>query len=724
MSFDFNFVDSGYTPPTGNAMDLNFGPVDIPLAEVTLTGTLPAPTMNVIVNVLVEVQVTGTLPALTATFDMSRTVALLFDEPAPASSDLVFGEGASGGETGDATNVTLTGTLPAPSFSAFIGETTEVELAATLPSVTFVANVRPSVPVGANGLMPGLVMSAEVRYLSNTARPTVGQTRHNWQEGPLLQTGATTGQQDSAPQPTGWNNPWQIGTDSRTQVDHPLPEVFVKAQKEWDANFQAATPTGLTRDFDFQDGDRTLRLAINEAYEAAARLRNTTGFKHQDGDRTKRGTRQSKWENAARFTALRQDNAMSSAKPLSKDWWTLFQEAMRPLTGQSYPPVKPPPQPGFTCYDPNGDLLFETPWSGDTHLVFLCADGTLPPPPPPGPGETIIVPVKRVYIVLNTTTLRRVSDNAMVPTISMSLSLDVDSWAWSFSANLPGAAQSLVEPTTGPVELKAMVNGTEFRVLAESVSRERVFGQTSIRVSGRGRNAVLDAPYVPSLTFGNTNSRTAQQLMGDVLTFNGVPLGWAVNWELTDWVVPAGVFNHQGSYISALNAIVGAAGGYLLPHPSAMSFTVKHRYPTAPWNWASVTPDFELPAAVTTRESLEWREKPVYNRVYVSGQQNGILGRVTRATTDGALLAPMVVDPLVTAVDAARQRGRAILSDTGRQIGVGLRLPVLAETGVIQPGAFVEYVDGGTTRLGLVRGTSLEIDHPEVWQTLEVETHE
>ena len=49
-----------------------------------------------------------------------------------------------------------------------------------------------------------------------------------------------------------------------------------------------------------------------------------------------------------------------------------------------------------------------------------------------------------------------------------------------------------------------------------------------------------------------------------------------------------------------------------------------------------------------------------------------------------------------------RQRGIAVLADTGHQIEVSLRLPVLAETGIIRPGAFVEYQDGSVTRLGIV----------------------
>jgi hypothetical protein len=71
----------------------------------------------------------------------------------------------------------------------------------------------------------------------------------------------------------------------------------------------------------------------------------------------------------------------------------------------------------------------------------------------------------------------------------------------------------------------------------------------------------------------------------------------------------------------------------------------------------------------------------------------------------------------------ARQRGLAILADTGRQIEVTLRLPVLAETGLIEPGAFVEYQDGSITRLGLVRATRVEAGRPEVWQTLGVQAY-
>lgn len=218
-------------------------------------------------------------------------------------------------------------------------------------------------------------------------------------------------------------------------------------------------------------------------------------------------------------------------------------------------------------------------------------------------------------------------------------------------------------------------------------------------------------------------ARTAQQIMFDVLTVNGVSLGWDVQWGLVDWLIPAGVFSHQGSYISAINKIAAAAGGYVQPHPSTQTIKVLPRYPKAPWDWHAITPDFQLPADATSRESLRWLEKPAYNRVFVSGQDVGVLGQVTRAGTAGDALAPMVVDTLITDAVAARQRGIAVLSDTGRQIEVSLRLPVLPETGIIEPGAIVEYRDGSISRRGLVRSTSVQAGLPEIWQTLGVQTY-
>ena len=43
-------------------------------------------------------------------------------------------------------------------------------------------------------------------------------------------------------------------------------------------------------------------------------------------------------------------------------------------------------------------------------------------------------------------------------------------------------------------------------------------------------------------------------------------------------------------------------------------------------------------------------------------------------------------------------------------------------TGVIRPGQFVRYTDGGTVRLGLTRSVAVDVAGHQVWQTIKLET--
>lgn len=351
----------------------------------------------------------------------------------------------------------------------------------------------------------------------------------------------------------------------------------------------------------------------------------------------------------------------------------------------------------------------------------VVPDGTTPV----DENGTVIVPIRRAYIVINSLSLVTIPGGDVLPATAFSMGVDADSWTWQWSATLHASALPLITPEPGgdPVELQAAVNGQPFRLTAEGYSRQRQFGSARISVRGRGRAAILDAPCAPVLNHGNAADRTAQQLANEALTINGVSIGWAVDWGLTDWLVPGGAWSHQGTYISAILDIAGAAGGYVQPHDTDATLRILPRYPQAPWDWAAITPDFELPAAAVAVEGTEWLQMPAYNRVHVSGTGVGVLGEVTRAGTAGDVVAPMVTHPLITHADAARQRGIAELSNTGRIANLSLRLQVLAEIGVIKPGAWVRYVDNAVPTLGLVRGVQLEWAAPTLRQTITVETH-
>lgn len=689
---EFDFSGSPYTRPTGSSVEFSFGS-NLPV-ELQVSAALPAPTFQGFALPPVGVSVAAALPA--------PTFGAMVLEP------MLLGVAAA---------------LPGPVPKFRIGTIAEVQVAATLPDLAVNIEARRVAPISIVAQLPGPTFVAEARYFSRTTRPTVAQAGTSFQGTQRSKAGQTLGQQNASKSPAGWDAFWQKTVGELATFEHPLPEAFVKSPIENSAKFQDASREHDAPGFKQQDG-APIWKDRSGVFQNATSIFYDKLFKHQDGTAIKPWYL-SLFENATNFHELGHFGDFQAASPFTTGLVGRFQDAMVPPIGITLPPEKPkPPKP----YEPRDeDLVFCWLASESTpSLIFglKCKD-------PDNPEiETVVVPVQKAYIVINNVNLHRVSDNAVLPTLALSLSLDAGSWTWAFDATVPAKYQGLVEPVDGPVELRATVNGVEFRVFAESMSRERVFGQSNLRISGRGRNAVLDAPYAPIASFLNTTERTANQLAEDALLYNGVNVGgaepWAIQWGLTDWLVPAGAFVHQGSHISALNAIAQAAGGYLQPHRTQKVLRILPKYPQAPWAWVNVTPDFELPSAVTVSESVQWEDKARYNRVFVSGQQGGVLGQVTRAGTAGDLVAQMVTDALITHADAARQRGLSVLADTGRIATVGLSLPVLAQTGVIEPGKFVRYIDGGVTRLGIVRSTSVQVGASAVdtMQQLTLETHQ
>jgi len=579
------------------------------------------------------------------------------------------------------------------------------------------SSVAPDVSLSIAGTFPPLEMAFEAIYRSDTSRPIVNRAATAWDTAERMREGAQDRASTALPVAAAGMVPWEVAAPLAARVASLIPDSFDPAPVRWVAGHQdAARVAADDRRVVSEEALRDRRISRAARFEGAAGLRHSRGSRFEDGDRRPRNGPRSRYQRAVRVSAARRAT-YQFAVPFPIGWQSWWGEAIRPPAGRFQHPTEPE-EPG--CYTPSGALIFKDAIALNGVLLFVC-ERTVPPEP----GETVIVPIRRVYVVVNDVRLRRVAGNIDIPTLSLGLKIDADSWTWGFDATVPAEALGDLEPDASgiPVELEVTINGTAYRVLAERLSRERAFGEASVKVTGRGKGAVLDAPYAPTKNFSNTANRTAQQLMADALQVNGVPIGWSVDWGITDWLVPAGVWSHQGTYISALNAIAEAAGAYLQPHRTAQTIRVLPRYPAPPWEWGSVVPGFVLPSAATARESLEWKDAARYNGVYVSGVSAGVLGWVKRTGTAGDELAPMVVDPLITEAVAARQRGIAVLADTGRQIQVTLRLPVLPETGVIEPGVFVEYQDGGVSRLGLVRSTSVQAGLPEVWQTLGVESH-
>lgn len=559
----------------------------------------------------------------------------------------------------------------------------------------------------------------------------VGLARYDNKNPRRVSTTAATGWQQAAPTPkdteSGWGNTarrldgvdvaWAKAAVARLETDTAWG-ISGKVEHANRSGWEAGRPVQAQFDAVHQTATRLLQQCLS-GWQVAVPVQITVGSDWQTG-RPAMAQLVVDMADALRLQALgvMPWQVAGKADRVHLAPW----QVARPV-----PPGKevwPPPGPGEPVAPrvPSTHLVFKCPpWmGGPVNLVF----GRVCGPDEPEPPGQIIVPVRGVYMTINTVLLRRVAGSQTMPAIGFRMALDVDSFTWSWSATCAGSAMSLLDPGSGdPVEMEVQINGVAYRLYAENVNRTRRFGETVVEVSGRGLAAALDSPYAPTMNFSAATSLTALQLAGQALTINGEGIGWTINWMLDDWLVPGGVWAHQGTHISAVNAIARAGGGYVQPHATSKVLRVLPRYPAAPWDWEDLTPDIELPADPVVVEGIRWIHKPAYNRVFVRGEGQGVLGQVTRLGSAGDVVAPMVVDPLITHVDAARQRGLQVLADTGSQAEVALSLPVLPETGLILPGKLVRYVEGGTPRLGLVRSTSVEWQRPKLRQTISLETH-
>lgn len=622
---------------------------------------------------------------------------LVFDRPPLSGSPvaLVFGNDAA--TPSDA--VYASGRIALPSF-ILLGAAT--------------AKRPPTSTASGSIALPAFMLTGAVHYDSAVERPLVGRANAQWQLAAALQSPVRA--EHHAVQPS------RATSRARWQRAEPVGGRTALAWQEVSA---ARVAAGL-RHQDAQRIDGVMTSRHRDAqraraggvgrWEQALRIPPPAwAVRHQEAHRLHSAARV-RWQEAVNRRLLRNEPARA-APGIAAGARSHWQEFMRALPGVSI--VVPPTQE--PCYLPSTALVFAGRPLAAGVLVFVCERHTTPPG-----GETINVPIRRAYIVQNSISLVRIDSGEVIEASAFSMSIDADSWTWRWSATLPREAWPVIRRGihVAPVDILATVNGVPYRLSATNCSRDRRFADGKVQVQGRGRAAVLDSPYAPTLNHASASARSVAQLLHLALTYNGVGIGWDIDFGLTDWTVPGGTWDFQGSYIGAVLDIASAAGAIVQPHATDAILRVMPRYPAAPWHWGTLAPDFVLPAAAVAVEGIELLTKPDYNRVFVAGTNAaGVLGQVTRAGTAGDRVAPMVTHALATHSDAVEQRGLAVLSDTGAQANVSLRLQVLPETGLILPGAFVRYEDGAETHLGLVRSTSVDWQRPVLRQSITLETH-
>ncbi len=613
---------------------------------------------------------------------MPTDIDLIFQQPAAGGAgsavvaELVFGATPTGGS--GAVTVDVSAVLPLPALACVVDydpRTVKRFLTATV----------------AHPQSTGRSLRLDRSAVAGLATPTRTPVAPLWATGKRMATGPEARHQVARPLRPAHNALWQTAqaVAAHTSARHEVAQGVQQARAAW---WQLAQAVAATDTVVGEVADR-LRREGAHTWHTGTQHRITMGLLH------------------------RPSLHRTGAHMLAAVWQVASRQRNGPRDAVVVPPI----------VLPTFDLLFG---HKATHPALYAVPLAFGRPFDWVYSAPIYIPTARFYMAVHSIQAHLLPSLVQIPIFDVSLSADVGSFAWTFSATGPAVLFDATAPTAGATaSVRITLDGLQWVFVVDSLQRQTQFGANVTRISGRSATALVGSPYARELSRLSTTARNAQQLAASALDLSGVGLDWGID----DWLVPAGAWSHTGTPLAAVQAIAGAAGGYVNSHRSAPTLLVRHPYPTlpggvpgGPWNWAGVSvPDVELSADSLITTSIQRKDGPDVDGIYVSGTAQGVLAHVRRSGTSGAKLAAMVTDPLITASAAAQQRGLSVLGAAGPKHLVQVSLPVLTgggNPGVLDVGQLVQINDGTPWR-GRVRAVAVQAAQPKVRQTVTLERH-
>ena len=407
-----------------------------------------------------------------------------------------------------------------------------------------------------------------------------------------------------------------------------------------------------------------------------------------------------------------------------------YQNAEYPLNYIYRPPVVIPPDPDP---DPepepekvqNNDISFEclpfkeelNPYYSDLIFNDVCQGGAIEPP--------INVDFLEPYFVKNTIGLINLETGEVIAATSVDFSTDTSSFAWSGSLSVPASEVSkITSPTNKPVLLGLTFNGHEAIFLVQSITKSVSFNNKSYKVSVISPTALLSSPYSREDSFSLEQDAAPQTIIENLIDTpnTGIALDWQYLSPL-DWIVKAKTFSYQSlPPIKAIGELVKDSAVFLYSELGSKTLTIKKKRPFA--FWETVVDPIILQEAFTSSYSLSIEHHRNYTGVYaisgVSGVE-GITAFITRAEYDGAELAPQIVVPPLTSNQALIDVGKYALGTSGVIEQRSLNTPIIEGQPLVKPADVVKFTHEGSTYVGTVLSTGINIKFNSQYQNFVVE---
>lgn len=622
------------------------------------------------------------------------------------ANDLILRQAPASGPP----NVLIFGEPETPSTAAHF--TGRIPLPAFRVSGTALAKRPPRAAASGRLALPAFVTRGTTRYDSAVSRPLVGNVSSAWQVAEPARAGVVARHQNAALGQLGQIATWQraapraaVGTVRWQDAAHARCSVGVR--------HQAAEPLAMSSGQRHQEAGRVVRGGVVRWQAAEQLAPPPVAVRFQEALRL-RSLAVAKWQRAARLYRAHSE-AFGVARVVDRGWLARWQAAMPPLPGRSAVVVPLDP-----CYVPSTQLVFRERQRYSTKLIFRC-EHTGPDEPGTPP---LFIPLLRFYMATHHLEAVMLPSLDRVPLSDVVIEADAGMPHWRLSASGPLGLLDQFGMTGTPRLIRVTVDGLPWVFAIEGRGRSRVPGERRARLTGRSVPALLGANRLPAQTWLNNAPITALQIVNQALQFTDV----TIDWQIPDWLVPAGAWSFKGKPLAAAVRVAEAVGAVLQSHPTDPTLIYLPRYKVLPWEWDSsaVTADVAVASAAIRTDDLEVDEQPEWECVYVFGTAQGVGRRVVRGGTAGEILAEQVTDDLITAHEAAVERGRSILGGGGAQAQVSLSMPILTGgtlPGVLQVNQLLEVIEPQENWRGLVRAVSVRASMEEVSQTVRVERH-
>lgn len=509
--------------------------------------------------------------------------------------------------------------------------------------------------------------------------------------------------------------------NQQTQPFEQAARVFVKPR----GSYEEATPVnGLGGFTSYETGGR-IASSRRANYEQATPINSGTFVSDNNGLEVRSESTRAKWNAADALAFSLGPFAAGSGLYIENSWRVVYEDAINPPSGDRNAPEPPePPEPPGPDPQYDADLTFcALPINVILDPLRFGFDYC---------DITPFIPALRIYTVTNSASIIRVSDGLNINASRVSLSTNTDSFTWDMTATIIGSdARTLIE--TGdfaPVEVDVEINGDTWRILLDGYSLAETANGVAGQVRGRSQSALLAAPYENVRDYTETSQRLAQQLAAQEL-----PIGWSLDWNIDDWLVPANVWKYeQRTPIQAISDIAKSGGGYIRTHKQNKQIIVEPAYPTAPWQWSTASVDLQIPRDYIDLVARQKVPGSGTNSVYVHGKDaSGVYANVRVTGTAGDVRAPTIVNRLVTSAAPARALGIEAIARLQPQSIERVSMPIgSAYGGLLDIGAFVAFGSGagpGFTEewRGLVRSLQVNAEAGrttlEVRQLAEIERH-